>query len=115
MQRIVRRVFWVVMAGMLVVAMIAANAKANSLAGPLVLAMIGWWFLGVIPSRWIAASLLTKLRCKNCGLEIPAINKWRIGSYQDHRERHIVFAKSPIDGTRIGNLPCPQCSATILV
>lgn len=113
MQRIVRRIYWVVFVAMI---LIAPLTKGNMDASTFALAcIVGWWFLGVIPSRWIAAMMLSTVRCKHCGLEIPAVNKWRIGSYQDHRERHIILAKSPIDGSRIGNLPCPQCSATILV
>ncbi|MEK6258015.1 MAG: hypothetical protein AABP62_05285 [Planctomycetota bacterium] len=80
-----------------------------------VVAVIGWWFTGGFFSRLIGVMLVSSLKCKSCGLEIPAVGQWRVGSYTDHRERHILAAKNPIDGGRVGHFDCPQCSATILV
>ena len=77
--------------------------------------MVVWWFTGMFISRWVLVMFMRSLHCKNCGLEIPAVGQWQIGSFHDHRHRHILAAKSPIDGARVGHINCPQCECTILV
>lgn len=113
--RIVRRIFWLVFVSFIVIGTTAANMKLDTITGSMVFAMVVWWFTGAFFSRLIGMMLISSLRCKGCGLEIPAVGQWKIGSYSDHRERHILWAKNPIDGTRIGHIDCPQCSCTTLV
>lgn len=77
--------------------------------------LVCWWVIGIFISRWIAVMMVSSLKCKGCGLEIPAVGQWSIGQYTDHCDRHIMLVKSPFDGTRVGHINCPQCSATIMV
>lgn len=113
--RIVRRIWWLVMVALFILLVVGANVKIDALAGMGFLGMICWWFTGAFFSRIIGSMIVTSFRCKGCGLEIPAVGRWQIGSYNDHRDRHFLLAKNPIDGSRVGHIDCPQCSSTILL
>lgn len=113
--RTVRRIYQLILLSMVVLAVIAGQFGVYDLIGLLVFGILTWFFVGAFVSRLIATMLVNSIRCKGCGLEIPAVGQWKVGAYQDHRERHIFSAKNPMDGTRVGHLNCPQCSCTILV
>lgn len=113
--RTVRRIFWLVMLLIWGLIAIAGANKFDSLAIPLAICVLAWWYMGMFFSRLIGMTFVSSIRCKGCGLEIPAVAQWRIGSYSDHRERHILWAKNPMDGSRVGHIDCPQCSSTIIV
>lgn len=113
--RTTRKIWWAVMGMMMILMVLAASANAQSIGGPLLLAMIAWWFVGGFFSRIIGTMIISSIRCKGCGLEIPAFDRWQIGSYTDHQTRHILAAKNPLDGSRVGHINCPQCQATVLV
>jgi len=113
--RTVRRIFWVVLVCLIVAGTAAANLKLDILSGWAFAGLVAWWFVGMFFARQIGTMLIGSLRCKGCGLEIPAVGRWKVGSYTDHRDRHIFSAKNPTDGSRIGQIDCPQCSSTILV
>jgi hypothetical protein len=110
-----RRIWWSMFGVMTVVWMVAVNTKLDLVAGTAFAAMIGWWFVGGFCSRILGAMIVSTIRCHGCGLEIPAVTQWRIGSYSDHRARHFLWAKNPIDGARPGHIDCPQCSCTIVL
>lgn len=111
----IRRIFWLVMAALLLLNFVSFNLNLKSVGGGTLLAMIVWWFVGMFFSRIIGSMIVSSVHCKGCGLEIPAVAQWRIGSYADHRERHFLYAKNPVDGTRLGQINCPQCSCTIVL
>lgn len=111
----VRRIWWSVVGLWVVVGMVAANLNLSILGAPLIFFAIGWYFLGTFISRIIGSMIVSSFRCKGCGLEIPAVDNWSIGSFTDHRTRHVLLAKNPIDGARVGHVNCPQCSSTIFV
>jgi hypothetical protein len=111
--RKVRRVFWIVLAGWLALFVMTGSTPQVSIF--CFFAAVFWWFFGGIFSRMIVAMTIDRIRCPGCQLEIPAVNQWSIGSFQDHKERHFAMAKNPVDGTRIGHFPCPQCDTTILL
>lgn len=113
--RNIRRIFWPIMLLLFVVLYAGAVSKNDGIAVPAFLGMIAWWFTGTFFSRIIGSMLISSIRCKGCGLIIPAVTQWRIGSYNDHRERHFLFAKNPVNGTRLGQIDCPQCSCTIVL
>lgn len=76
--------------------------------------LIWYW-----PARWLArhvtAAVCTTIDCPGCGFQFDAIGRWTVGGYTDHRECHILLARSRIDGSHIGHTDCPQCSSTILI
>lgn len=113
--RTVRLIYWIGLAGIILLMSLAGKADNKDLM--IFLAILGglWWFWGAIPARWIGVLLVSSLRCKGCGLVIPAVGRWQIGGYKDHRERHILLAKNPTNGGRLGQIDCPQCSSSILV
>lgn len=113
--RTVRRIWWSVLGILLLLFFVAAGIKAEVVMGPVFFGMIAWWFVGGFFSRIVGSMLVSSFRCKGCGLEVPAVDKWTIGSFTDHRPRHVLLAKSPIDGARVGHVNCPQCSTTIFV
>lgn len=111
----IRRIFWSVMGILFLLFIAAASMKAEVVMGPVFFGMIAWWFVGTFCSRIIGSMIVSSVRCKGCGLEIPAVTQWRIGSYTDHRARHFLFAKNPVDGARLGQIDCPQCTCTIVL
>lgn len=113
--RIVRRIYWCVFVALLAVAVMWSKAHQNQ--PPLMILFIAavWWYTGEYFSRFIGSLMIGSLRCKNCGLEIPAVSQWKLGAFTDYRDRHVLRAKNPMDGSRIGYVNCPQCSATILL
>lgn len=113
--RRVKRVAWLVFFGIVAVMFIGGGIKNDWLALYAFICAVIWWFMGGTFSRWIVAACVSSVRCKGCGLEIPAVGRWVIGSYTDHCERHFALAKNPIDGSRIGHTDCPQCGTTILL
>mgnify|MGYP003382349916 CR=1 FL=1 len=113
--RTVRLIFWVVFVCLFLTASMVGNAKNDTLAPYVIGALVIWWFTGAFFSRLIGSMLVSSIRCKGCGLEIPAVGQWQIGSYTDHRERHYILAKNPLNGGRLGHISCPQCSSTILL
>lgn len=98
---------------LLIVLGIAVKEPAFAVLG--VLLIIPWVFVGGFIARMIGSMFISSVKCKGCGFEIPAVAQWQIGSYTDHKERHFMWAKNPIDGSRIGHTNCPQCSATVLL
>lgn len=111
----IRRIWWLVMLGLLIAMVVGINIHVDQVAGPAFVGMIFWYFFGTFTSRIIGAMTVSSFRCKGCGLEVPAVDKWTIGSFTDHRPRHVLLAKNPIDGARVGHINCPQCSTTIFV
>jgi hypothetical protein len=104
-------IWWSLLAGI-----IAGIPLQNSLLSLMsFFGAVFWWFFGLLISRLVAVLSTSSIRCKHCGLEIPAVGRWQIGSFTDHRDRHIYAAKSPLDGNRVGHINCPQCDCTILV
>lgn len=113
--RRVKWVAWSILFVLVVLMLMAGKFNNDGLALFLFFCAVVWWFTGGIFSRWIVAACVSSVRCKGCGLEIPAVGRWAIGSFTDHRERHFALAKNPIDGSRIGHTNCPQCDTTILL
>ncbi len=79
------------------------------------------WFLP-FGYRWswymsdaLTACVVSTLTCPGCGFTLSAIDRWSSGSFNDHRERHILNVRSPIDGSVVGHTNCPQCDCTIIV
>ncbi len=79
------------------------------------------WFLP-FGYRWswymadaLTACVVSTLTCPGCGFTFSAIGRWSSGSYNDHRDRHILNVRSPIDGSVVGHTECPQCDCTIIV
>lgn len=113
--RIVRRIYWLVMACLVLLAVAAGQVNSTDGIVFAVMGIIFWWFVGAYFARLIGVMMVSSLRCKGCGLEIPAVGRWQIGSYTDHRDRHVLWAKNPIDGGRMGHINCPQCSCTVII
>lgn len=63
----------------------------------------------------VLSQVIRTIRCPGCQDDIPAIGRWRSGGFNDHRERHVLQVRNPIDGTLIGHINCPRCDSTILV
>ncbi len=78
-----------------------------------------WLLFGFWGSRWLAGRLMTVLLkfivCPCCGFEFDAVDRWDVGGYQDHQERHVYNARSRINGARVGHINCPMCDATIML
>ena len=76
--------------------------------------LFGYWPAQIL-SRPVTAALVKTISCPGCGFEMDAVSRWTVGQYTDHRERHILTVRSPIDGSVVGQTDCPQCGSTILV
>ncbi|MBS0203961.1 MAG: hypothetical protein JSS49_13735 [Planctomycetes bacterium] len=113
--RTIRRIWWSVMGALFVAWFVAVPNRVEIVAGPAFAGMIIWFFLGTFFSRIIGSMIVSSIRCQGCGLEIPAVTRWRVGSFTDHRDRHFLLAKNPVDGARLGHIDCPQCSCTIIL
>jgi len=113
--RRVSRVAWLVFFGLVALMLFAGKMNNDGMALLVFFCAVVWWFTGRFFSRLIVAACVSSVRCKGCGFEIPAVDRWTIGSFTDHRERHFALAKNPIDGSRIGHTNCPQCDTTILL
>lgn len=88
--------------------------------GPILgLSGIAWLFVGNWPSylyaEFVGAFLIACLPCPRCGLEYEAVAIWSSGGYTDHAERHFLRFRSPIDGSRVGSMDCPECGSTLLI
>jgi hypothetical protein len=66
-------------------------------------------------SRMVTAALTPNMVCPGCRELIPCVNKWRVGSYVDHVDRHVLLARDRINGSYIGQINCPVCEVTILI
>lgn len=66
-------------------------------------------------ARHAAALIVSAIRCPGCGFQMDAVSRWSVGSFNDHRERHIFLAWNPIDKGYTGHINCPQCDATIRI
>lgn len=114
--RTIRRIWWPVMSLLFLAFVFGVSVKTMQVIAFLAfVGMVAWWFMGTFISRIVGAMLVSSIRCPGCGLQMPAVDRWQIGSYTDHRERHFLFAKNPIDGVRIGHVNCPKCSASIIL
>jgi len=111
----IRRIWWSVMLSLLVLSFVGTSSRIDVVAGTGFFGMVVWYFMGTFFSRIIGTMIVSSIRCKGCGLEIPAVTQWRVGSFNDHRARHFLFAKNPVDGARLGQIDCPQCSCTIVL
>ncbi|MBA3316091.1 MAG: hypothetical protein M3552_06805 [Planctomycetota bacterium] len=100
-------------------AVITNSDTLAMLSGGLCCGGLHWLLLGFWPawllSRAILVQLCRTLKCPCCGFEFDAVGRWSVGDYTDHAERHILNARNPIDGGRIGHIACPKCDSTILV
>lgn len=79
------------------------------------LVILIWWWPSVWLARHVCALLFSSFTCRGCGFEIDAVGQWSSGGFTDHRERHILLMKNPINQSFIGHTDCPQCGATNFV
>ncbi len=77
-------------------------------------AMVGF-FPAWILSRYLSVPFVKVLRCPRCGFESDAVAEWSSGGYNDHKEKHILLFRNPLDGSGISHKVCEQCDTTILV
>ena len=121
-----RRIYWIPLAGIVIVMMVASMFSAVVRGTICAVALLFLTFLSfvfwswLIGGRWIAYYLVplfvSTLTCPGCGEQIDAVNVWNCScGYHDHRERHILIKRCLKCGKAAGHINCPRCSATILL
>jgi hypothetical protein len=93
-----------------------ASQRPSEFVFIVVMAFLGWLFLGRRIALLLLPLFITSLKCPGCQEEISPVGVWNCAcGYHDHRERHILAGTCPKCGVRTGHIDCPRCSCTLLL